>query len=107
MTKRNRHRRPARGEPVLKPKPTILVLSEGAVTEPEYLDGFVQFVKNPRVDIEVVGGAGVPKTIVESAKARKKKTRSEPCVKRDDNIRYDQVWCVFDIETIQASPTRS
>lgn len=98
MTKRNRTRRPARGEPVLDPKPTILVMSEGAVTEPEYLEGFVQFTKNPRVDVEVVGGAGVPRTIVESAKARKRENEKRALRERDDNLRYDQVWCVFDID---------
>ena len=98
MTKKNRIRRPARGEPVLDPKPTILVLSEGLVTEPEYLDGFSQFAKNARVNVEVVGGAGVPKTIVESAKARKKENFKRAWRERDDNLLYDQVWCVFDID---------
>jgi len=75
-----------------------LVLSEGSVTEPEYLDGFVQFAKNSRVDVEVVGGVGMPKTIVESAKVRKRQSEKRAIRERDDNLRYDQVWCVFDID---------
>jgi hypothetical protein len=75
-----------------------LVLSEGAVTEPEYLDGFTHFAKNSRVDVEVVAGAGAPKTMVESAKARKRENEKRARRERDENLRYDQVWCVFDID---------
>ena len=98
MSKRNRSRRPARRESVLEPKPTILVLSEGLATEPDYLNGFVQYAKNSRVSVEVVGGAGVPRTIVESAKDRKKENEKQARREGDDNVRYDQVWCVFDID---------
>jgi hypothetical protein len=98
VTKRNRARRPARSQPFLEPKPTILVVSEGEVTEPEYLYGFIQFVKNPRVDVEVLGVGGAPRTLVESAKDRKKANEKRALRERDDNLRYDQVWCVFDID---------
>ena len=98
MTKRTRSRRPARGEAALEPKPTILVLSEGAITEPEYLDGFVDYTKNPRVDVEIVGGVGVPRTIVESAKAAEKRNQKRALRERDDNLQYDQIWCVFDTD---------
>jgi hypothetical protein len=76
----------------------ILIVTEGGVTEPEYLYGFARASENARVHIEVVGGAGVPKTIVESAKERKKAAEKRARREGDDNLSYDQVWCVFDID---------
>lgn len=98
MGKRNRRRRQARRKPFKDPKPVILIVTEGKVTEPEYLKGFREAVRNPRVHIEVVGGAGVPKTIVEFAKERKRRAERQARRENDDNLRYDKVWCVFDID---------
>jgi hypothetical protein len=50
------------------------------------------------VRIKVVGGAGVPKTIVESAKDLKRDAEKRARREKDDNLRYDEVWCVFDVD---------
>ena len=65
---RDRQRRRGRRPPFRDPKPTILVVSEGEETEPEYLYGFVKDCHNPRVTIEVAHEHGVPKYLVEAAK---------------------------------------
>lgn len=96
--RRNRERRQARRPAYKESKPVILIVTEGEVTEPEYLEGFARAAKNPRVQIEVVGGAGAPKTIVESAKAKKKEAEKRARREKDENLRYDEVWCVFDID---------
>ncbi len=98
MRKRNRERRRARRKPFKAPKPLILVVTEGKVTEPEYLNGFKEASKNPRVDIRVVGGVGVPKTIVEFAKEHKSEAEKRARREKDENLRYDEVWCVFDFD---------
>ena len=98
MGKRDRARRPARQRPHLQAKPLVLIVTEGGVTEPEYFRGFAASFHNPRVRIEVVGGAGVPKTIVESAKKRKQDAETRAQRENDENLRYDQVWCVFDFD---------
>ncbi len=98
MGKRDRKRRPARRAPYKESKPVILIVTEGEVTEPEYLDGFVRATKNPRVHIEVRGGVGVPRTIVEFAKDRKIEAEEQARGAKDDNLRYDEVWCVFDFD---------
>ena len=98
MGKRNRKRRLARRVPYKEPKPVILIVTEGKVTEPRYLNGFARAAKNPRVRVEVVGGVGVPKTIVEFAKHRRIEAEEEARGAKDDNIRYDEVWCVFDFD---------
>jgi len=96
--KRNRQRLPARAASFKDSKPVILVVTEGQVTEPEYLNGFAKALKNPRVRVEVVGGSGVPKTIVEIAKDIKRRAEKRARRESDENLRYDEVWCVFDID---------
>ena len=98
MGKRNRERRPARRAPFADPKPTILIVCEGQVSEPEYFTGFTRAVRNPRVTIRIEGGAGVPQSVVEAAKRLKREAERQAKREKDDNIRYDFVWCVFDID---------
>jgi hypothetical protein len=98
MPKRDRNRRPARREAFKDPKPLILVICEGAATEPEYLRGFRAACRNPRVEIRVEGGKGAPKTLVEYAKSLKVARDKQAKKEGDDNLAYDQVWCVFDID---------
>lgn len=96
--KKDRNRKPARRRAFKDPKPVILVVTEGEVTEKQYLEGFAKEQKNARVYIEIVGGAGVPKTIVEVAKQRKKDAEKRARREGDENLIYDEVWCVFDID---------
>jgi len=66
MSQRNRKRRPARKQPYRTPKIRILVVSEGTVTEREYIDGLAAAYRNStRVDVETVGLGADPKTVVE------------------------------------------
>lgn len=98
MGKRDRPRRQARRPPYRDSKPVILVVTEGEVTEPEYLRGFARASKNPRVEIEVITGAGVPFTIVTRAKELKIAAEKRARREHDENLRYDEVGCVFDID---------
>ncbi len=98
MRRRDRQKKPARGQAYRVPQPTVLVVTEGKVTEPEYLRGFVKACHNPRVTIEISEGAGVPKTIVQTARAMKDAASEQARRERDDNIEYDEVWCVFDVD---------
>lgn len=98
MARRDRVRRPARRAAYITPKPRMLVVTEGKATEPEYLKGFVRDCHNPRVEIEVHDGVGVPKTLVEFAKQKKKSAWWQAQREKDANLAYDEVWCVFDID---------
>ena len=80
------------------PKPVILVVSEGEVTEPEYIHGFAAACHNPRVRVETEEGAGVPRSVVETAKKMKSEADGRAAAEKDDNLRYDEVWCVFDFD---------
>lgn len=96
--RRHRKRRPPRRDPWREPKPRILCVCEGEATEPQYLNGFKNWCKNPRVDVDVDNDHGVPLTLVRRAKERKQQAEAEAKSAKDDNLRYDQVWCIFDID---------
>jgi hypothetical protein len=98
MSKRDRKRQKARRKSFADPKPIILVITEGARTEKQYLEGFAASEHNSLVKVEVVGGAGVPRTIVQEAKRRKLEAQKRARSEKDDNLLFDQVWCVFDVD---------
>lgn len=101
MRRRGSHRDLRRRGPVRDPLPLILVVCEGAVTEPQYIEGFriAQGANTVRVHVKAPGGD--PKAVVETAiklaDAAAERARRE----RDDNLRYDEVWCVFDVDEHQ------
>ncbi len=96
--RRDRDRSKARRAPFREPKPRILVVCEGKNTEPQYLNGFKNACRNPRVDIEIPKFQGVPKPLVNEAKRLKKKADTAAKKERDDNLKYDAVWAVFDVD---------
>jgi len=95
---RNRSRRQGRPLPFREPRPTILVVTEGEVTEPEYLHGLQRACRNPRVTIKVADQHGVPATLVRIAKQEKQEAEARAERERDENLAYDSVWCIFDID---------
>ena len=96
---RDRDRRPARSNDSRLPKKRILILCEGLVTEPTYLNGFKNWVKNPLVDVEVSNVHGCPLTLVTEARDRKVESRKLAKRHRDANIAYNAVACVYDVDT--------
>lgn len=96
--RRERERKPARRKPHLDPKPVILVVCEGEVTEPQYLRGFRHAFQNPRVQVVVSTQHGVPKTVVEIAKELKEQAENAAKREDDENALLDSVWAVFDVD---------
>ena len=68
------------------------------MTEREYFQGFRGWCKNPRVEIDFECAAGVPLTLVHRAKDLRDKANREAARTGDDFVRYDEVWCVFDVD---------
>jgi hypothetical protein len=95
---RNRKRSVARREPSREPGRRILLVCEGAVTERQYFEAFQRWCKNPRVDIDFEGPAGVPLTLVSRAKDLRDEANHKAARASDDFLRYDEVWCVFDVD---------
>jgi hypothetical protein len=96
--RRDRERRPGRRRPFREPLPIILIVCEGKRTEPEYFRGFARACHNPRIRIRIAPEHGVPKTLVDSAKRHKKEAEVDARRQRDENMAYDAVWCVFDVD---------
>jgi hypothetical protein len=87
-----------RRKPTKEPKPRILIVCEGEITEPQYLDGVVEMHRNSLVEVEIVPGAGSPKTLVEIAVLRKKEAQAAALDAEDNSLLFNQVWCVFDVD---------
>ncbi len=72
------------------PKPRIIVVCEGRLTEPSYFDALARYCgANTIVDLVLVRGAGVPLSVVREA--RRIKSESQ-----DEYSDRDQTWAVFD-----------
>jgi hypothetical protein len=71
---------------------------EGKITEPRYFKEFQHHVRNRLVHVAIDGPAGVPATVVERAIALRNEALEEARSQRDWNLRFDEVWCVFDID---------
>ena len=102
MPKRGSYRRDGRDlrrrGAVRDPLPLVLVVCEGAVTEPQYIEGFrvAEGANTVRVHIKAPGGD--PKAAVELAIKLAEEAAERARRERDDNLRYDEVWCVFDVD---------
>lgn len=87
MAKKDHERRPARKLAQVK---RFLVVVEGAVTEPEYIEAVKRSRVMKSIQVLIETGHTDPIGIVNRAKEiRKKASKTEP---------FDQVWCVFDVE---------
>ncbi len=97
-----RGRRPARPirrrGPTRQPRQRILVVCEGEVTEPRYIDALRRHARNPLVEVKVASETGAPLTLVTIAMRLKQEAEVEARRQRDDNLRWDQVWGVFDVD---------
>ncbi len=76
--------------------PYILIVSEGAVTEPNY---FGWYKKNCKqfINVEIFGEGKNTSSLVREAIAIRNKIQSR------ENIVFDQVWCVFDKDSFTDS----
>lgn len=98
MARRDRPQRKLRGPPVVELRKRILVVCEGEVTEPNYLNALKDWKKTPTVEVRVEGPAGDPFTLVTKAKEMKISADAEAEKRDDDTFRYDEVWCCFDVD---------
>lgn len=77
---------------IRQPKIALLIFCEGKNTEPLYLEAFANEYGNDLVRIKVVGPAGAPMTMVETAKSEKVKAAKS----KNSFENFDQVWVIFD-----------
>ena len=80
------------------PRRTFVILCEGTVTEPHYLDALkrlpeVREIASVKIEVDRDRSGAVPLTLVEAAIEVKK-----------GNDEIDEVWCLFDVEAPQPHP---
>lgn len=82
---------------------TILIVSEGTETEPQYFNALKNRLRLGSAVIVTASAQGTdPKSVVEDAKAKKKARERE--ARRGQEVAFDEVWCVFDAETVTQRP---
>lgn len=96
--RRNSGRSLQRRGPTRDPLPFILVVCEGKVTERQYINGFkiAHGVTTVRLDVRSPGGD--PLALVERAIELRDASLGEAKRSRDENLAYDQAWCVMDVD---------
>jgi hypothetical protein len=80
----------------LQPKPRFLIVCEGIVTERCYFND-ARHIERSLIELEIEAG-GTPKTLVERAVELKREAGRNARRLKDDNQRYEEVWCVFDVD---------
>jgi hypothetical protein len=81
-----------RGRPTRAPKLRVHIYAEGKNTEPDYFRRFAAEHGNSLVQVYCEGGAGVPATLVETARVKLRSIKRSS----DSFERNDQVWIIFD-----------
>lgn len=76
-------------------------MTEGKVTEPQYVDGFCRHNKLQLVHVETFGIGATPQKVVDEAMERKTAAEQEAKTQDDPFVAYDSVWCVFDVDQHQ------
>lgn len=93
-----RERSLARRRPTRQPRERFLLLCEGEVTEPGYFKYVRTSLRDTLLAIEISKERGDPLQLVQAAVDRRASAAAEARRARDDNLRFDQVWCVFDVD---------
>lgn len=73
-------------------------MCEGTKTEPEYFTDLSREEEVHLLEIVIGKGGAEPKTLVERAVTLKKDAEKQAKRERDDNLKFDEVWCVFDVD---------
>lgn len=74
------------------------MLCEGSVTEPGYFAYIRSALRDSLIHIEVSRERGDPLRLVEAARDRRADAERRARRHKDDNLRYDEVWCVVDVD---------
>lgn len=95
---RDRLRPPARGRKAREIRKRILVLTEGSVSEKEYLEWFIDWCRNGLVEVRFGPNQATPKTLVDEAVATIREARRNARRERDSHLAFDEVWCAYDVD---------
>lgn len=85
-----------RRENLRQPKRKFVIYCEGKNTEPEYIKSLKRILNGAIIDVEIVGGAGVPTTISRTAISALAEIRRTSRRSRQSFGNLDEVWAMFD-----------
>lgn len=107
MARRNRVRPESslqRQKPTRKPRACILVVCEGAETEPKYLTSLRTAIGLSTLEVEIVGeGAEIVGVVRKAIRLREDR---EAAAKVSNRLaEFDEVWCVVDTERKSDNPS--
>jgi len=94
--RRDRSKKISRRTPFREPKRRLLVVCEGKNTEPQYINGLALYYRNTILEITIPPEQGDPKKLVELAKKNTEEAASNARRNKDDNLKFDETWCVYD-----------
>ena len=87
------------------PGRNLLIVCEGAETEPNYFLALRSYLKLTTVQVMIESRGGAPISIVQRAEQivtqRKKEFRAQKTTAKA----FEEVWCVFDVENIHDNPS--
>lgn len=84
----------SRRDPVRQSKKCILIVSEGAKTEPNYFESLKNYWRLVTADVRVLGQGASPSKVVERA-VRERGAKAD-LARRNQGLEYDEAWCVVD-----------
>jgi hypothetical protein len=96
-----RHDRLSRRPPRRARRKRYLIVCEGEVTEPDYVEE-TRHQLRLLIDLNIIPG-GDPKRLVERAVERKKESEKAAERSSDENLLYERIWCVFDVDDHKSS----
>jgi hypothetical protein len=85
-----------RRRPYRNPHPRFLIVCEGTLTERGYFTAF-RHAERSLINLEISPG-GVPRTLVQRAIELRSEADQKAKNSKDENERFEHVWCVFDID---------
>jgi hypothetical protein len=80
------------------PHQRFLIVCEGEKSEPDYLQGIRVLCRGQLIQIEIVGGAGQTKKVVERAVQLKNEAKARAKRNKDKFENFDRIWCVIDVD---------
>ncbi len=103
MSRRSRNVKSLRRrQPSVSGRASVLIVCEGAKTEPRYFEGLRKHLRLSTLEVEVVGEGAAPITIVDRA-IEMRDTRKHEVKRGRKTLEYEYVWCVFDVEQVGAN----
>ncbi len=94
----------ARGKSSRRPRECILIVCEGAETEPNYFNSLWRHIRLRTVDVRVVGQGAEIRGVVDAA-IRLREERDHEARESVQTAPFDEVWCVVDTECRNDNPS--